>query len=344
MNDNIFCTLFDSNYLDKGLALYDSLKKNCDKFRLYVFAFDNLCKKILKDMNLESLIVISLEEFETDQLLKIKKERSSAEYCWTCTPVIIEYVLDRFKEKICTYLDADIYFYNSPDILLNEMKKEKKSIILVRHNFPKTQKGKKEAEEVGKYCVEFNTFKNDENGRKALFWWKEKCLEWCFAKKEINRYGDQKYLDYFEKLFEKVYILKNYGAGVAPWNLHLYKQLQKNNLKFQYSTQDFEVVFYHFAGINYILKDKVNLNLSYEIDQNIIETIYFPYLYKIERIRKYLNSEYNLLFNTQRSIYNNKLKAFLKSKIRVYFIRSRNSCINLKKLNEWAKNNENFIQ
>ena len=42
-----FCTLFDSYYLDKGLALYLSLKKVCDNFRLYVFCFDDVAFQIL---------------------------------------------------------------------------------------------------------------------------------------------------------------------------------------------------------------------------------------------------------------------------------------------------------
>lgn len=33
-----FCTLFDSYYLDKGLALYSSLEKVSEDFTLYVFA------------------------------------------------------------------------------------------------------------------------------------------------------------------------------------------------------------------------------------------------------------------------------------------------------------------
>ena len=32
----IFCTLFDSNYLDKGLALYESMKTNLAEFTLYI--------------------------------------------------------------------------------------------------------------------------------------------------------------------------------------------------------------------------------------------------------------------------------------------------------------------
>ena len=45
---NNFCTLFNSSYLNRGLALYDSLKTNSKTFHLYIFAFDNLTEKILK--------------------------------------------------------------------------------------------------------------------------------------------------------------------------------------------------------------------------------------------------------------------------------------------------------
>ena len=54
--------------------------------------------------------VISLQEFEDQRLLVAKKNRSSGEYCWTCTPSTVLYVLDHFEVDNCTYIDADHFF------------------------------------------------------------------------------------------------------------------------------------------------------------------------------------------------------------------------------------------
>ena len=46
----IFCTLFDSNYLDKGLVLLDSLKRLNIDFKLYVLAMNDKCYEVLSDV------------------------------------------------------------------------------------------------------------------------------------------------------------------------------------------------------------------------------------------------------------------------------------------------------
>ena len=102
-----YCTLFDSNYLTRGLVMYESLKKYSDNFHLYIFAFNDSSYNLLIKLNLEFLTVISLKEFEDEELLKIKDSRSAGEYCWTCTPSIIKYSIETYGLDNCTYLDAD---------------------------------------------------------------------------------------------------------------------------------------------------------------------------------------------------------------------------------------------
>ena len=131
--DCVFCTLFDSNYLDKGLTLYQSMKRNIPNFLLYVFAFDDKCYEILTKENLPNIHVVSLEEFETLELLEVKKERTRAEYCWTCSPWIIKHVIDHYNERICTYIDADMEFFSNPQIVFDEMHRGNYSSIIVPH-------------------------------------------------------------------------------------------------------------------------------------------------------------------------------------------------------------------
>ena len=77
--NNIFCTLFDSNYLDKGLVLYDSMCKHMSQFKLYVFACDKKCYEILKVEKSDNLIPIDISELETAYpcLLEAKKDRNT---------------------------------------------------------------------------------------------------------------------------------------------------------------------------------------------------------------------------------------------------------------------------
>src|SRR5471030_2444387 len=130
-----FTTLFNINYLAKGIALYNSLLKNCSGFHLYIFAFDDITYKILTERNLLNATIIPLNDFEDNLLLVVKQHRSVAEYCWTCTPFGIKYCIEQFKLDHCTYIDADTFFYNDPTVLIGEMGDN--SVLITPHNYHK---------------------------------------------------------------------------------------------------------------------------------------------------------------------------------------------------------------
>src|SRR6266550_3174276 len=91
----IFCTLFDKNYLFKGLALYRSLEKWAGDFRLFVLCMDAESYDTLSRLALPKATLVRLDQFEDDELRKAKSTRSLIEYYWTCTPSLPLYVMDR---------------------------------------------------------------------------------------------------------------------------------------------------------------------------------------------------------------------------------------------------------
>lgn len=110
-----FCTLFDRNYLYKGLVLYKSLIRHCPLFHLYVLCFDDTTYDVLQKLDLPQMTLISMGEFEDAELLKAKQDRSIGEYCWTCTSSLILYILNEYPEnQRLTYLDADLMFFSNP--------------------------------------------------------------------------------------------------------------------------------------------------------------------------------------------------------------------------------------
>ena len=264
-----YCTLFDSNYLTRGLAMYESLKKNSDDFHLYIFPFDDRSLNLLKKLDLESVTIISLKEFEDNDLLKVKNDRTKTEYCWTCTPSIIKYCIEKYQLYNCTYLDADLYFFSKPSVLIEEM--GNKSVLITEHRYTKEYD---QSATSGIYCVQFMTFINDANSMKVLDLWRNACNKWCYARFENGKFGDQKYLDNWTKQFVGIHELKHLGGGVAPWNIQQYKLEKK----------PFELIFYHFHSFKYLPNDKVDLG-NYKLRKTDLLMLYKPYLLHLEKIK-----------------------------------------------------------
>ncbi len=278
-----FCTLFDTNYFTRGLALYYSLEKNCKDFHLYIFAFNDKCYKILETLNLSQATIISLTEFEDEKLLKIKPSRSIAEYCWTSTSSTILYVLETYKVDSCTYLDADLFFYSSPKPIFEEL--GEKSILITEHRYsPQYNKELK----AGKYCVQFITFKNDDRGLKALHWWRERCLEWCYARYEDGKFGDQLYLNDWTERFEGVHVLRHLGGGLAAWNVQQYDFENKNNrlVGIEKNTgKEFDVIFYHFHYLRFFKNGQIELGRR-ALSNKVLNIFYKPYIQYLELLKR----------------------------------------------------------
>ena len=291
------CTLYNSLYLDKGIVLYESLKENAKDFELYVLCMDEKCFKVLSDIGENRIKPIHLSDVENDKMLVAKSNRSTAEYCWTCSSRLIQYVLETYQPECCTYIDADMFFYHDPQILVDEMLKAGKSVMMVPHRF--TERNKHIAAKVGTYCVEFNCFKNDASGHEVLTHWHNQCLECCSNLGDGIHWGDQKYMDEWPKLFPyKVHVCQHPGAGIAPWNIELYKDYNAidNSALYVRNNKRVDIIFYHYQSITYINRKTVLTGVRDDLDADycLIGSLYKYYLNKIDRTKMMLNDNFNL--------------------------------------------------
>jgi len=272
-----FCTLFDRNYMYKGLSLYNSIVKHCPEFVLWILCMDDIVYKLLKKLNLEKTVLIKLVDFEDEALLKAKSTRTVAEYCWTCTPSLPLYILQQDPSvQIITYLDADIFFYSNPAPLYDEFGDN--SIMIIEHRFPKHLK---HMEVNGIYNVQMMVFKNNKHGLECLKWWRDRCNEWCYYRLEDGKMGDQKYLDDWPVRFKGVHVLQHKGGGLALWNIEQYNISKKQSYVF---VDEDPLIFYHFHQFNLLKKGSYDYGEGslYNLTPGNINLIYKPYIMALE--------------------------------------------------------------
>jgi hypothetical protein len=254
-----YVTIFDSLFLPQGLALHMSMERHVKNYNLWVICVDDDAHKVLANLQLPNVRLLQISKLETQELLNIKPGRTKAEYCWTLTPFAPRFVFeaDLSVERV-TYLDADLWFRQHPKPIFDEFNASGKQVLITDHGYAPEYD---QSAASGRYCVQFITFTR-QGGECVRKWWEERCVEWCYARVENGRFGDQKYLDNWPIIFsEYTHVLQQHAFSLAPWNAS----------RFPYSAS----IFYHFHSYRY---GKYNKYCDhYRLPNVVIDNLYKPY-------------------------------------------------------------------
>ena len=288
-----FVTLFDKLYLPQGLVLHSSMVKNIPSFKLWILCVDDETYAVMDKLKLANVSLLKLSELETEDLLSVKPDRTTGEYCWTLTPFAPRFVFeaDSTVNRV-TYIDADLWFRKDPKPIFDEFDHSKKSVLITDHAYaPEFD----QSETSGQYCVQFMIFER-KLGECVRESWEQNCIEWCYNRVEDGKMGDQKYLDAWPDEFpDHVHVLEEKELCLMPWNA----------TRFPHGNS----VFYHFHGLRICSDRKVDIG-GYPLPAVVYQQIYRPYLTELRASVDLLETN-NFLIEKQTS-HKSRFKNILK--------------------------------
>jgi hypothetical protein len=285
MTNRVYCTYFDHNYLSRGLALYHSLQRHAPGSRLWVLCLGDACHRTLVALDLPNILPVRVADFEAadPEVAATRSGRSAIEYYFTCTPAWMHFVMQREASAAwVTYLDSDLFFYESPEIIYDELKDA--SVAIIPHRY--TSRLRK-LRKFGTYNVGWVGARNDRDGSAVIEWWRNKCIDWCHDYVDGERFADQGYLDAFPRQFTHVKIIENIGANLAPWNLGNYRIDFRGGRVLIDAIHP--LVFFHFQGLRKGLRWFIfNSHRIYRapFSRDVRNHIYKPYIDELLAIEK----------------------------------------------------------
>lgn len=232
------------------MTLFRSLCESGLDFELFVLCLSRECQERLTEAD-PRLIPVALEDLETydPELTAVQTSRSRTEYIFTISPCLPLFLFEKFPRiDLLTYLDSDLYFFDSPEVLYQEL--GEKSLYIIEHRF--MDEFKFRAAQNGRFNMAFQIYRNNETGKKCLQKWRKECIAWCYDRVEDGKYADQKYLDSWPGDFPgEVAVSKNLGANLAPWNFDNYK-IEFQNGRFSVDGQP--LIFVHYQAFKILGK------------------------------------------------------------------------------------------
>jgi len=245
MTRRVYCTCFDHRYLPRGLALIDSLRRHGADDTIFVLCLNDLCFQAMTALAIPGVSLVQIQDLENTfpGLSDAKATRTTIEFYYTCSPAITEFALNNAPDaQSVAYLDADLWFFDSPDAVYAEIGDA--STAIIPHNFAKHRKKR---EKFGVYNVGWVSFARSEEGMRCLRWWRESCVRWCYGRVEGDLFADQGYLSQFASIAPGTKVLRQKGANTAPWNIGNYRVSRRGDRVY---VDDDPLVFFHFHGVD----------------------------------------------------------------------------------------------
>lgn len=240
----VFTTYCDHRYLPRAVAMIESLRAVGSIDDVWVYCLTVQCLQALQALDLPGVRAVSLETLEAayPQLLQIKPSRSTIEYYYTCSPLVIEHVfITDPAVNVVTYLDSDLWFFANPQPIFDHIGAA--PVAITPHNFPPRLR---QYERFGVFNVGWVSFRRGGQGSACLAWWRDRCLEWCYGYIDEGRFGDQGYLSSFAEVAPDTKVITMKGCNAAPWNIENYTVSLRNGQPF---LDDEQLIVFHFHGV-----------------------------------------------------------------------------------------------
>lgn len=272
-----YFTVFDKNYAARGLVMIESLRRvSCGDLRVVVLALDDDANRVSRECADD---VLSIDDIGDMEFVEARANRSYEEFCWTCAPVLSNFLLQRSTVgDYIAYLDADLYFFSDPRILFEEMQGGGQILIHPHRFSPDKAQWEKSA---GKFNVGFVGFRVSEEARTCVARWREQVLSLCVLDPDQGLCGDQGYLNEWPDLYPGLRVMQNIGGGTAPWNVSAYK-VGPGPL-----VDGVPIVFFHFHKLRVVDCDGYRFQgaipaFGYTFQLPVIDLIYRDYLKRLK--------------------------------------------------------------
>jgi putative methyltransferase (TIGR04325 family) len=281
-----FCTLFDQRYATRGLVMLDSLERfRRPQDEVVVLAMDEPTRRLLESFGGGRWRIVNLEALTDDELLAAQSTRPHAEFCWTCTPALSNWMVSNSSEgDVVVYLDSDLCFFADPRGLLAELG-EHGTVLIHEHRFSPDRISWEPTS--GRFNVGFVAFRVGPESRACVERWRAQTIERCERDPEKGYCGDQGYLNEWPGRYPNLRIMKNVGGGVAPWNVNQYTV----GRQWQTPTVDGKaIIFYHYHSLRMLLHQSLGFAVEpahgYEFPATTRAFIYRPYAKRLGEITK----------------------------------------------------------
>ena len=184
------CTYLDLQYLDKGIALFDSLREAPGDFHLRVVCFDDLSYRR------RSRARRPAARGGPRRRARARRSRAARDPhpalpggVHVDRDALRDPLLPRPRRARRDHLHRRGYAASTPRPSPRSTRSGDGSVLITPASSSPQHYSRGLVRRTGLYVVQFMTFRSDEDGRAALEWWRERCIEWCFARYEDGQDG-----------------------------------------------------------------------------------------------------------------------------------------------------------